>query len=71
MAIQFARARYCPESFTLPVQPLKLRAGVGGGELPIGFDVLPVAAVLPGGDFLGQGQPIWGYGDRDIDQTTR
>jgi hypothetical protein len=31
------------------VQPLQLHAGVGCGELPIGFDVFLVAAVLPGG----------------------
>jgi hypothetical protein len=36
------------------VQPLRLRAGVGSGELPIGFDVLFVVAVLPGSIFLGR-----------------
>ena len=37
------------------VQPLQLHASVGGGELPIGFDMFLVAGMLPGGDFLGQG----------------
>ena len=37
------------------VQPLQLYPGGGGGELPIGFGVLLVAAVLPGGDFGDQG----------------
>ncbi len=32
------------------VEPLELYAGVGGGELPIGFDVVFVAVVLPSGD---------------------
>ena len=37
------------------VQPLQRHAGVGGGELPIGFDVFLVAGGLPGGDLLDQG----------------
>jgi hypothetical protein len=50
------------------VKPLQLHAGVGGGELPIGFDVLLVAAVLPGGDFLGQGRLVR---DTTIETLTR
>ena len=37
------------------IQPLQLHAGVGGGELPIGLDVVVVSALLPCGDFLDQG----------------
>jgi len=37
------------------VQPLQLDAGVGRGEVPVSFGVFLVAAVLPCGDFLGQG----------------
>ena len=57
-----------PESFTLPVEPLQLHACVGGGELPIGFDVFLVATVLPGGDCLSQGLLI---GDTTIETLAR
>ena len=50
------------------VQALQFHAGVSGGELPIGFDVLFVAAVLPGGDFLGQGLLVR---DTSIETLTR
>src|ERR1700722_16883886 len=50
------------------VQPLQFHAGVSRGELPIGFGVLPVAAVLPGGDFLGEGLLV---GDAAIETLAR
>ena len=34
------------------IQPLQFYAGIGGGEVPIGFDMFLVSAVLPGGDLL-------------------
>ena len=36
------------------VEPLELHAGIGGGELPVGFGVMTIAVRLPGGDLLGQ-----------------
>ena len=39
------------------VQPLQLYACVGGGEVPIGFDVFLVAAGLPGGYLLASARP--------------
>ena len=37
------------------IQPLQFYAGIGGGEVPIGFDTFFVSAVLPDGDLLDQG----------------
>src|ERR1700722_20043927 len=50
------------------IQPLQFYAGIGGGEVPIGFDMFFVLAVLPSGDFLGQGQLV---GDTPIETLTR
>ena len=41
------------------IQPLQFHAGVGGGELPVGFGVVLVATGFPGGDFVGQGLFVW------------
>jgi hypothetical protein len=34
------------------VEMLEFDTGVFGCEVPIGFDVMAIAVVLPGGDFL-------------------
>jgi hypothetical protein len=52
----------------LRIQPLQFYAGIGGGEVPIGFDMFLIAAVLPGGDFLSQGRLV---GDASIETLTR
>ena len=33
---------------------LEFDAGIFGGELPIGFGVVGIAVVLPGGDFVAE-----------------
>jgi hypothetical protein len=50
------------------IQSLQFYAGIGGGEVPIGFDMFFVSAVLPGGDLLDQGQLV---GDTPIEALTR
>src|SRR5208337_620857 len=50
--------RACPrnrESFELRVQPFEFDAGVVSCELPIGFGVVLVSVVLPGGYFFVEG----------------
>src|SRR5258708_2149082 len=62
--IASAHAASTPSRSYCWVQPLQLHASVGGGELPVGLDVLFVAAVLPCGNFLGQGRLV---GDAPIE----
>ena len=37
------------------VEMLEFDTGIFGCEVPIGFDVMAIAVVLPGGDFLDEG----------------
>src|ERR1700722_2632038 len=37
------------------VEVLEFDTGIFGREVPIGFDVIAIAVVLPGGDFLDEG----------------
>src|SRR5208282_2035888 len=50
------------------IQPLQFYAGIGGGEVPIGFDMFLVPTFLPGDDLLDQGQLV---GDTPIETLTR
>jgi hypothetical protein len=49
------------------IQPLQLYAGVGSGELPVGFDMFFVTTVLPSSNFLDQAGLV---GDASIETLT-
>ena len=65
---QAGHADATPSCSYCGIQPLQFYAGIGGGEVPIGFDMFFVSAVLPGGDLLDQGQLV---GDTPIETLTR
>ena len=72
----FARAGTATKVTSIPsrsyrgIQPLQFYAGIGGGEVPIGFDLFFCSAVLPGGDPR-PGSACWKYADRATDPTIR
>jgi hypothetical protein len=72
----FARAGTATSITSIPsrsycrIQALQFYAGIGGGEVPIGFDLFFCSAVLPGGDPR-PGSACWRYADRATNPTIR